>query len=105
MEPGSKLSQISTLSIYQMSVGVIGGFLLGYTIKKVVKILIIVLGFCTVAASYLGFSGILNVNFEKLAEATSGLITQASGFLSTFMGGLPFASTFLAGFGIGIMKG
>jgi uncharacterized membrane protein (Fun14 family) len=88
-----------------MSVGAVGGFLVGYAIKKVLKILIIVLGLCSFAVSYLGLSGIMNVNFEKLAGATSGLITQASGVLSTFVGGLPFASTFFAGFAIGIIKG
>ncbi|MDH5438778.1 MAG: hypothetical protein OEX76_07755 [Candidatus Bathyarchaeota archaeon] len=88
-----------------MSVGAVGGFLVGYAIKKVMKILIIILGFCSVAVSYLGFSGIINVNFEKLTTATSGLITQASGVLSTIVGGLPFASTFSAGLAIGIIKG
>ena len=88
-----------------MSVGAVGGFLVGYAIKKVMKILIIILGFCSVAISYLGFSGIINVNFEKLTRATSGLVTQASGVLSTIVGGLPFASTFSAGLAIGIIKG
>ncbi|NIR87735.1 hypothetical protein GWO13_09335 [Candidatus Bathyarchaeota archaeon] len=88
-----------------MSVGVVGGFLVGYAIKKVLKILIITLGFFSIAVSYLGFSGIMDVNYEKLAGATSGLVTQASDFLSTIVGGLPFASTFSAGLAIGIMKG
>jgi len=88
-----------------MSAGVASGFLVGYAIKKVLKILMIILGFSFIAVSYLGLSGVINVDYEKLASATSGLATQASGFLSTTIGGLPFASTFLAGFGIGITKG
>jgi uncharacterized membrane protein (Fun14 family) len=88
-----------------MSAGVASGFLVGYAIKKVLKILIIFSGFCFVAISYLGLSGILNINYEKMASATSGLVTQASGVLSTTVGSLPFTSTFLAGLGIGIMKG
>ena len=88
-----------------MSTGVASGFLVGYAIKKILKILMIILGFSFVAVSCLGLSGIINVNYEKLASVTSGLVTQGSGFLSTTIGGLPFASTFLAGFGIGITKG
>ncbi len=99
------MSQILTPFIYQMSTGVAGGFLVGYAIKKALKMLVIVLGFCFVAASYFGFSGIINVNYDKLASATSGLITQASGFLSTTADGLPLASTFLVGLAFGIMKG
>jgi len=102
---GTKMSQILTPFIYQMSAGVASGFLVGYTIKKVLKILMIVFGFCFVAVSYLGLSGIMNINYDKLASATSGLVTQASRFLSTTIGVLPFASTFLAGLAIGIMKG
>jgi len=92
------MSQILTPFIYQIGTGVASGFLVGYVIKKILKILIIVLGFSFVAVSYLGLSGIVNVNYEKLASA-------ASGFLLTTIGGLPFASTFLAGFGLGIIKG
>ena len=88
-----------------MSVGAVGGFLIGYTIKKVVKILMIVFGFCFVAVSCLGFSGVMNVDYAKLASAASELLTQASGFLSTVLGGLPFASTFSAGLAIGVIKG
>jgi len=99
------MSQILTPFIYQMSAGVASGFLVGYAIKKVLKILMIIFGFFFIAVSYLGLSGILNINYDKLASATSGLFTQASGFLSTTMGSLPFTSTFLAGLGIGMMKG
>lgn len=99
------MSQILTPFIYQMSAGVASGFLVGYAIKKVLKILMIIFGFFFIAVSYLGLSGILNINYDKLVSTTSGLFTQASGFLSTTMGSLPFTSTFLAGLGIGIMKG
>ncbi len=88
-----------------MGTGVAGGFLVGYAIKKALKILMVVLGFCFVAVSYLGLSGIININYDKLASAISGLVTQASGFLLTTIDGLPFASTFLAGLTVGIMKG
>ena len=99
------MSQILTPFIYQMSAGVASGFLVGYAVKKILKTLMVILGFSFVAVSYLGLSGIVDINYEKLANATPGLVTQASRFLSTTIGGLPFASTFLAGFGIGIMKG
>jgi len=99
------MSQILTPFIYQMSAGVASGFLVGYAIKKILKILMIILGFSFIAVSYLGLSGIINIDYEKLTSVTSGLVTQALEFLSTAVGGLPFASTFLAGFGIGIMKG
>ncbi|UCE16753.1 MAG: FUN14 domain-containing protein [Candidatus Bathyarchaeota archaeon] len=92
------MNQIVTPFIYQIGTGVASGFLVGYVIKKILKILMIVLGVSFIAVSYLGLSEIININYEKLASATSG-------FLLTTMVGLPFASTFLAGFGLGILKG
>lgn len=99
------MSQILTPFIYQTGAGVATGFLVGYAIKKVLKILMIIFGLGFVAVSYLGLSGIMNINYEKMASAISGLITRASGFLSTTIGSLPFTSTFLAGIFIGMMKG
>ncbi len=100
-----KMSQTLTPFIYEMGTGVAGGFLVGYTIKKVLKILMTILALFFVAISYLGFSGILNINYDKLASAISGLSIQASEFFSTNIGVLPFASTFLAGLTFGMMKG
>ena len=99
------MSQTMTPFIYEMGTGAAGGFLVGYTLKKVLKILMTVLAFFFIAISYLGFSGILNINYDRLASAISGVAIQASEFFSTNIGVLPFASTFLAGLIIGMMKG
>ncbi len=99
------MSQILTPFIYQTGAGVASGFLIGYAVKKVLKILMIIFGFFFIAVSYLGLSGMLSINYEKMASAASGLFTQASGVFSTTIGSLPFTSTFFAGLSIGIMKG
>jgi uncharacterized membrane protein (Fun14 family) len=99
------MSQILTPFIYQTGAGVAGGFLVGYAIKKVLKVLMIVFGLSFIAVSYLGLSGMMSINYEKIVSVISGFVIQASGFLSTAIGSLPFTSTFLAGLAFGIMKG
>jgi uncharacterized membrane protein (Fun14 family) len=97
--------------------GGVAGFLIGYAIKKVVKITMILIGLFIAAMAYLGYQGIIAVNWDKLSaqasNATSGLgnVTgQAAGATDQFTNalvnfGIPFTGTFAAAFVFGFMKG
>ena len=97
--------------------GGVAGFLIGYAVKKVVKITMILIGLFIAAMAYLGYQGIIIVNWDKLASqasnATSG-IGNATGqdasaghlLASALVNfGIPFTGTFAAAFVFGFMKG
>jgi len=99
------MSDLFTNILFPLSTGGAGGFLIGYAIKKIVKILMFFLGLCSLSLFYLVHIGVIDINSDKLAEATSSLLAQTAGFLSATIVYLPFSGSFVTGFALGIMKG
>jgi uncharacterized membrane protein (Fun14 family) len=102
------LSEIITPITYQLGVGGIGGFLVGYTLKKMVKIIAMILGLFSLTLIYLGYVGVISVHYDNLIEIISSVtptITQAPELLTPIVSSLPFAGSFTAGFALGIKKG
>jgi len=94
--------------IFQLGVGGIGGFLVGYAVKKVLKILAIFLGIIILILAYLGYTGIITVHYEKLAETVQGLMGlsgQASNLFVAIASHIPFAASFALGCALGFKKG
>ena len=101
--------------------GGLAGFLLGFVIKKLMKILAIVAGIFFAALMYLEQQGIVNVNWDKLQGASQGVLSTVVNTVTTGgVGGSPVPSSLLptttnlgipltgsaaVGFAIGIMKG
>jgi uncharacterized membrane protein (Fun14 family) len=97
--------------------GGVAGFLVGYAIKKVLKIALFLVGLFIAALAYLGYQGIISINWDKLAlgaSDVSGGIGNATGQVSgagdqltnTLINfGIPFTGTFAAAFIFGFMKG
>jgi len=99
------MSDPFTNILFPLSTGGTGGFLIGYATKKIIKILMFFLGLCSLSLFYLMHIGVIDINSDKLAEATSNLLAQTAGFLSATIAYLPFSGSFAAGFALGIMKG
>jgi uncharacterized membrane protein (Fun14 family) len=91
--------------ITQFGVGGIGGFLVGYAVKKIVKIVAFLLGLSILLLFYLDGIGLITVNYERLSAAASGLLRAAAEFLPVIIGYLPLATSFTAGLTLGLMKG
>jgi uncharacterized membrane protein (Fun14 family) len=106
--------------------GGIVGFLIGFVIKKLFKILAIVAGIFFAALLYLEQQEIVNVNWDKLNIAYHGVLSTLTNTItnsSTVSGGvggspaaasllpaitnlgIPLTSSTATGFAIGIMKG
>lgn len=111
--------------------GGVAGFLVGFALKKIIKILSIIAGVFFAAVMYLQSQGILNINWEKLQTVSEPIIsiltnnitsTTAGGiglqtvqpissslsFLPTAITanmGLPLTGSAAMGFTIGMMKG
>jgi len=99
------MSDLFTNILFPLGTGGAGGFLIGYATKKIVKILMFFLGLCSLFLFYLAHIGVIDIHSDKLAEATSSFLAQATGFLSATIAYLPFSGSFVAGFALGIMKG
>jgi uncharacterized membrane protein (Fun14 family) len=106
--------------------GELAGFLIGFVIKKLFKILAIMVGIFLTALMYLEQQGIVNINWDKLNVAYHDVLSTVTGTItnSTVSGGIrgshAAASSFLpvttnlgilltgsmaTGFAIGFMKG
>lgn len=89
----------------QLSAGGVGGFLAGYVVKKIVKLILFFLGLGFLSLLFLSQRGIISIDYEKLIEAISTSLITVTGFLSTTITLLPLASSFAVGFALGIWKG
>ena len=104
------------------SIGIGGflGFLMGYAIKKILKIIIIVAGLLVGIMYYLQYNGLVALNWAKVEATLGNAMTNFNGFsLNTpfFPGisdqildalsnsGIPLTGGFAAGFAFGLSKG
>ena len=98
------------------------GILIGYALKKVIKIVAIIAGLFLVGLAYLQYHQIANINWNKLQTVSEGALTtlsnaiihiQSSGdghavataSLAMTSFGIPLTGSMSAGFTIGFMKG
>ena len=105
---GYRLSELLTPLMYQLGVGVIGGLIVGFAIKKALKLLAVLIGFFILVLIYLGYSGIITVNYDRFADAilkVFGLSKEAAGVLAPILASLPFAASFFVGLAIGFKLG
>ena len=98
--------------------GFFGGILIGYALKKVVKVVAVVVGLFFAGLAYLQYQQIVNINWNKLQAASqyalttlANATTQIPGFnssdhiaaLSTL--GIPLTGSVSVGFTLGFVKG
>ena len=102
------MSEINSI-LFQLGVGAIAGFAVGYAFKKVLKLTLIIIGLLVLAIMYFQWQGFLNVNYEMLVNKIEGFVRgfagEGSTMISQVIANLPFASTFLAAFALGFKKG
>jgi uncharacterized membrane protein (Fun14 family) len=112
------LGNISSMAA-TVGAGFFVGILIGYALKKIVKIFAIVVGLFFAGIAYLQYQQILNINWNKLQAASQNLLsnlanatTQIPGFnvnghgtLTIMNLGSPLTGSMSMGFAIGFMKG
>ena len=99
------MNDIFTQILFSLSIGGAGGFLIGYATKKIIKILMVLLGLYALSLFYLMHVEVIKLNSEKLLETMSSLVAQIVGFFSSTLTYLPLSGSFAAGFTLGIVKG
>ena len=106
--------------------GFLAGFLIGYALKKVIKLLAVIVGLFLAGLAYLQYHQIANINWNKLQILSEddiavllNAITQISGIgissgdsshaavssLAMTSFGIPFTGSISTGFTVGFMKG
>ena len=99
------MNDFFTQILFSLSIGGVGGFFIGYATKKIIKILMVLLGLYALSLFYLMHVEVIKLNSEKLLETMSSLVAQIVGFFSSTLTYLPLSGSFAAGFTLGIVKG
>ncbi|RLG92553.1 MAG: hypothetical protein DRO36_01225 [Candidatus Hecatellales archaeon] len=93
----------------QLGFGGILGFVIGYTSKKLLKILMVFIGLFFMALLYLSYTGFIQINYDKISATTEAFLRNLFGgglslplFLSS---NIPFIGSFIVGFGLGFKTG
>jgi uncharacterized membrane protein (Fun14 family) len=96
--------------------GFFGGLLIGYALKKLIKILAVVVGLFLAGLAYLQYQQIASINWNKIEGTITAAVANAAtstmndnsnvaslAMMSNF--GIPLTSSISIGFTIGFMKG
>jgi uncharacterized membrane protein (Fun14 family) len=102
------MSEIVSPLVFQLGLGAVGGFVVGFALKKLAKLFIVLIGIFVVALLYLGTSGVISINFGALWSTIAGWLggaAQAAAWLVGLISLLPFIGSFMAGFFLGLKIG
>ena len=92
--------------LFQLGIGGIGGFFIGYAIKKVVKVALI-LGMVVFSIIFLVYTNVIDIDYSGLVEIASNFINAinpALGLLTPLLIHLPFVCSLIIGLIIGFKK-
>ncbi|MEM1565912.1 MAG: FUN14 domain-containing protein [Candidatus Bathyarchaeia archaeon] len=102
------MSDVLPPIIYQVGLGGFIGFILGFALKKLSKLVLFLIGLFVCLLVYLNIKGILSLNYEALFNFISdflGAVGSAFSWLVHTIALLPFAASFVAGFLLGLKLG
>src|SRR5215211_7849948 len=108
-----------------MGGGFFVGILIGYALKKVIKLLAVIVGLFLAGIAYLQYHQIANINWNKLHQVSEGALTTVANLTMQIPGissgdghaaatalslamtsfGIPLTGSMSAGFSIGFIKG
>jgi uncharacterized membrane protein (Fun14 family) len=91
----------------------LGGLLLGYAIKKVVKLIAVIVGLFIAGLAYLQYQQIASVNWDKIEDFITGFTSATTNILDEnsitplVMSnlGIPLTCSMASGFTVGFLKG
>jgi uncharacterized membrane protein (Fun14 family) len=75
-----------------MGGGFFVGILIGYALKKVIKLLAVIVGLFLAGLAYLQYHQIANINWNKLQTVSEGAITALSNAIITQIPGIGYTS-------------
>jgi uncharacterized membrane protein (Fun14 family) len=90
--------------IIPLGMGGFGGFFVGYAVKKIYRLAMII-GVFIFSIAYLTYAEVIDLNISGLVETVSTLVTTALPFIIPLTSSLLFVGSFIAGFVYGLTKG
>lgn len=109
MAEASQASDVWSVVLLQLGGGGVLGFAAGYAFKKLLKLIMIIVGVFVLGLLALEYKGWVKVNYEAIARSIENAITggtsTAVSLKSHIIANLPFASAFLLGFSLGFKAG
>jgi uncharacterized membrane protein (Fun14 family) len=100
------------------SSGGIAGFLIGYAVKKGIKIIMTIAGMFLAGLAYLNYQGLISVDWDQVVSMSNNAVAEFSNSTTGYMSvvdsqvvptmmnfGVPLTGSFAAGFVFGVMKG
>ncbi len=100
------ISESFTSILFQICIGGIGGFLIGYAIRKFVKIALII-GVVVFSLIFLAYTNVINVDYAGLAEIASSFVNAVHPALNVFtplLAHIPFIVSLIVGLFLGFTR-
>jgi uncharacterized membrane protein (Fun14 family) len=91
--------------------GGVAGLVVGYTAKKMTKLVALALGAAFILVQALSYSGLISVNWGAVQDTAQGVwsdgqgVTVADRAWAILTANLPFGGAFVAGFALGFRLG
>jgi uncharacterized membrane protein (Fun14 family) len=101
------ISESLTSILFQICIGGIGGFFIGYALRKFAKIALII-GVVVFSLIFLAYTNVINVDYAGLAEMTSSLVNAVNPALNVFaplVAHVPFIASLIVGIFLGLTRG
>lgn len=102
-----------TPTLFTIGSGGLIGFLAGFALKRIFKILAVIVGLFFAALMYFQSQNLISVNWDKIQSLSQGAVYTLAhsltdtGQISTIAGnlGMPLTGGLAAGFALGVIKG
>lgn len=104
MIPSNLISPLTS----ELGIGGIGGFCVGYSLKKCAKIISFIAAFSFLGLQYLAQKGVIMIDYLALEAWAMNMFGETSalqGFFVTFIAQMPYGVGFAGGLIIGLKKG
>ncbi len=104
-------ADLISLMATQIGFGGLIGFVVGFAIKKLIKLLLVAAGLFFLGLQLLAYEGYITINWQKFEFSIADLAHKLPEFaagnpLSTFLVfGMPFGASFVLGLLLGLKKG
>jgi uncharacterized membrane protein (Fun14 family) len=92
--------------LFQLAIGGIGGFLVGYIVRRVLKLALVIILF-VLSLLVLAYLNVINVNYGTLSDAATNFmnaVNPALSMLAPLLANLPFIASFVLGLLIGFTR-
>ena len=100
------LSESLSAIFFQLCIGGIGGFLIGYALRKFLKVALVI-GVIVLSLILLAYTNVINVDYDGLSEVASNFVTAvnpALDLVTPLLAHIPFLASLIFGLIVGLRR-